>query len=466
MLAIFCVTNLTRCSTKGSSTSSGKDAPGGRVEVSGTTTDDDPTEFKQADESVQIGGVNLTGNQNLGSQYIIKAYLVYSGGIKQIYSGLSSTSNFKFTIQRASSYIRVDVTNLSGMTKSAILAPSFSTSTVRANVAVSRITDVAARLLSIAHDKAMSGDANAVNIFNNYLVSVADLVMVAGSAIRVVEQQKAVGATAAPIDLTNLTQSLMTATAAKFNSLSGEYTPLQYAQKVSKASYESIYAIEQAAVPPEVLAYRTNSDLGTSPAATSDVAYTAIVTSADRVLDAAYRVEATVYRTASTPSDASSASTASTVKSTFEAFYQTCVTVETCVDSTFTPPPPPPTGDYTGSSGSTTGGSTTGGSTTGGSTTGGSTTGGGCSALAIQIVSTISATVVNVAFSGGTSANYTVYAYTDASCSSPTANSSAGASSPRIVTVPATGIYYFKVIGASESSPCFGPRDTTSLTPQ
>jgi hypothetical protein len=471
MLAIFCVTNLTRCSTKGSSTASGKDAPGGRVEVSGTTTDDDPTEFKQADESVQIGGVNLTGNQNLTSQYVIKAYLVSAAGKFKVYTGVSSSKDFKFSINRASSYVVVDVTSPSGKTKSAIIAPSFAVTTVRANLTVNRITDVAAKLLSIAHEKVSAGDANAITIFSHYLFSVPDMIMSAASAVRVIDQQQKAGVTADPIDLTNLAQSLMQATVAKVNQLATEYSPIQYAQKVSAASYESIYRQDLASISPDVLAYRANPDLGSSTAAATDVTYTAIVASENRFLNAAYRVESTVYRTANTSADAGSTSTASTVSSTFEAFYQVCVNAQTCVSSSFTPSTPPGDGDGSGGSsggGSSGGGSSDGGSSDGGSSGGGSSGGGssgGGSNLAIQSASIISSTLASIVFSGGVSGSYTVFAYTDDACSSQVANSTTGASSPRTVTLPIVGVYYFKVNGTSENSPCFGPVYTVQSPP-
>jgi hypothetical protein len=479
-LTVFiCALNLGGCSNKGSSTSSGKNAPGGRVEVSGSTSDDDPTEFKQADESVQIGGVNLTGDQNLSSQYVIKAYLITAGGKVQIYSDTIATKSFIFSVERASSYVIVEVTNPSGETKSAVLAPSFAAVTVRANLVVNRITDIVAKMLLITQDLASKGDADAAASLSQYTLSVSDMLMLAASTMRVIDKQKNDGVAAEPINLTVLTRSLIQATVEKVNGLSAEYSPTEYAKKVAAASYTSVYAAQYSeTTSPEVLAYRTNNDLGSSAAASADIAYAAIVSFQNPFVNVAYRAAVTGYRGATSSSAASSSSTESTIASTFETLYSVCQTVTTCTSGSFSAPLPPTDsssygsgstgGTTSGPTGGSTGGTTSG--TTGGSTSGstsgstGGTTGGG-SQLTISSVTSLTSTLLSVAFSGGGSSGYTATAYTDANCSVSSGTPASGSGSPLTVQVPAAGTYYFKVEGSGEASACFGPETTMPVPP-
>jgi hypothetical protein len=459
LLAACHVVLLTRCSTDGA-TGAGDKAPGGRVQVSGTTSDEDPTEFKQADESVQIGGVNLAGDQNLSSRYIIRAYLVTPSRDILIYSGTSSTSQFKFAIKSVTTYVRIDVTDPLGKTKSALLPPAFNYTTTNAKVAVNNVSDVAAKLLTITASKARYGDQAANQVLNQFSISVADLLMSASSALRVVDEQQKLGVAADPVDLTNLTSNLISASASKVSALGSEMSALRYAQHISDASYETVYSTDAESINPQVLAYRTNGNPGSSSAATQDVAYVAVKNTANRFLEAAFRVLSTALRTASTTAVAASETTASTVSMTYSALYSSCLTVTTCMASSYTPPAPP-----SSSGGGTTGGST--GDSTGGSTGGssGGTTG-GSSPLAINSVTKLTEVYVMAAFGGGTgAATYTVTAYSNAACTVAVGTPASGSASPLTVNLGAGNgaNYYLKVTGAAQSSTCAGPYSTTTF---
>jgi hypothetical protein len=139
------------------------------------------------------------------------------------------------------------------------------------------------------------------------------------------------------------------------------------AAKISEKTYESVFGENAETTPPGVLAHRTDLDLGVSTAATKDVAYEAIKalgTDSAKIVDEAFRVEATAYREASSVTAAVAAE--STVASQFAAKFDSCqASISNCAAVAYTPP-------QLSSSGSS-GGSTTGSSTSGSSTTDGST---------------------------------------------------------------------------------------------
>ena len=100
--------------------------------------------------------------------------------------------------------------------------------------------------------------------------------------------------------------------------------------KISEKTYESVFGENAKTTPPGVLAHRTNLDLGTSTAATKDVAYEAIKalgTDSTKIVDEAFRVEATTYREASSAAAAEEAE--SRVASQFSGKFESCLSRDT-----------------------------------------------------------------------------------------------------------------------------------------
>jgi titin len=320
------------------------------LEVSGTI---DPTDFVQAQDSVEIGGVNLTTAGN----YAISAFYLSPLGKKvSIYQGAADGNSFSFKSKVPKRYLIIDVTSLSdGYRLGAFLPPALRNKL--AKLRLNRTSSIAAKMATIVADKAAAGDEAALKALSTSSISVADTLILAQSVARVITQptSKDKGIS---IDLAGLALKLVEKSNEKMTALQVEgQSAAVVAEKISEKTYDTVFSGDAETISAGVLAYRTNHDLGTSTVAKRDVAYETIkALSGDgtKYVDAAFRVEAEAYRNASSLSEAVAAE--SGVAGTYSTKFSECSAGNSnCAPAGYTPPAPP-------SSSSTGGGGNSGGS--------------------------------------------------------------------------------------------------------
>jgi hypothetical protein len=315
------------------------------VEVSGTISDEEPVEFVQASEAVQIGGVNLTA----AVSYDVTAYLLDAAGVKSlIFSGSFSEPRFTFRSIVPRRYIVLDIIRRpDGGKLGAVLPPPVGS--INANVLVDGTTTIAAKMTEVIASKASSGDQEAVTALTSGSVSVADLLMVAQSVRTTIKEQKEQNRGSA-IDISTLARNLVQKSNALMATLNAEgQTTVAVTKKLSEASYQSIFGADAGTASPGVLAYRTRPDLGASASSQANVAYEAIKASTSdsmKPVDEAFRAEATAYRTAA--SVAAAVASQTQVTNTFKTVFESCSeTPSGCAVTTFSPPVVSPTSTST-----------------------------------------------------------------------------------------------------------------------
>ena len=124
-----------------------------------------------------------------------------------------------------------------------------------------------------------------------------------------------------------LAKNLMQKSNEKFDALAAEgVSNSEASKKISEKTYETVFGSYAPNIPAGILAYWTNTDLGTSAAATTEVAYEAIKaanTPTFNTVNAAFRSEADTYRTAATIEDAVVAQ--KQVSINYAAWYRMCI---------------------------------------------------------------------------------------------------------------------------------------------
>ena len=330
-------------STKGPSSPAGETTTEGdtEIEVSGTIKDEVATEFVESSDSVDISGVNLLAS----TSHVVTAFSLDAGGNKrQIFSQKFASRFFYFKAKvQSKQYLQLQVVRQSdGGEFGALLPPP--TADKAAVMSVDRTTTIASKIFDIISDRAKSGKQESVEAIQSRSVSVADVLMVAQSVRRAVDQQAAENSSSGSINLSVLADNIVEKSNAKLEALAAEgQSKDQVADKISDKTYDSVYGALAETAPAGVLAYRTNNELGNSSAATKDVAYEAIKAArspAFNVVNAAFRVEADAYRSASSIEAATAAE--SQVAASYQTIYQQCVTgSSSCVSSSYTQPPPP-----------------------------------------------------------------------------------------------------------------------------
>ena len=322
--------------------SGGNEAPSGptsEIELSGSISDEAPVDFVQSSSSVSVGQVNLTD----ATSYVVKAYsLDPSGSKKEIFTGSFAEPKFSFKSTVARQYMLIEITRLpDGGQYGAVLPPP--TSNKQASLVVDGATTIASKMAALIASKAESGDQGAQQALTSGSVSVADLLMVAQSVRTTVIEQKAQNKGSA-IDLSSLAANLISKSNELVAKLSAEgQSSTVVAERLSEASYKTIFGDDAKAAPAGVLAYRVNPDLGSSEAANTTVAYEAIkasVSDSTKAVDEAFRAEATAYRAA--PSVAAAVAAKTAVTSDFKAVFRSCMTSPSnCSQTSYTPPRPP-----------------------------------------------------------------------------------------------------------------------------
>ena len=144
--------SCSKTSSKSSQSKGGSTSSGSELEVSGSIASDDPVDFVQASDSVQIGGVNLT----TAISYELKAYsLESSGSRKLIFSGSFSEPKFSFKSKVDPQYILLEVLKLpEGKMFGAVLPPPLKS--VKASVVVDATTTIASKMAQIMVERAGS----------------------------------------------------------------------------------------------------------------------------------------------------------------------------------------------------------------------------------------------------------------------------------------------------------------------
>jgi hypothetical protein len=329
-------------------------------QVSGTIADDEePVDFVESIASVEISGVNLSSST---AKFNISAFYLSPLGKKTlVYQGTSDSNRFSFRSKVPKHLIVIEAVRVNDGGKFAGLLPPPMRSLL-AKLRITRTSSIAAKMASIIADKAASGNAVAQSALATNSVSVADVLTAAQSVRRTVDEQQSKGSGSA-IDLTALAIKLAEKSNERLSALVAEGQSAEsVSANISEKTYESVFGENAETTPPGVLAHRTNLDLGTSTAATKDVAYEAIKalgTDSAKIVDEAFRVDATTYREAYSVTAAVAAE--STVAGQFSIKFDACqASISNCAAVAYTPPQP--------SSGGSSGGSTTGSSTTGSST--------------------------------------------------------------------------------------------------
>lgn len=327
-----------KTSPKSSGGNEGPSGPTSEIELSGSIADEAPVDFVQSSSSVSVGRVNLTD----ATSYVVKAYsLDPSGSKKEIFKDSFSEPKFNFKSTVARQYMLIEITRLpDGGQYGAVLPPP--TSNKQASLVVDGATTIAAKMAALIASKAESGDQGAQQALTTGSVSVADLLMVAQSVRKTVIEQKEQNKGSA-IDLSSLAANLITKSNELIAKLSAEgQSGAAVAEKLSEASYQTIFGDDAKVASAGILAYRVNPDLGSSEAANTTVAYEAIkasVSDSTKAVDEAFRAEATAYRTASSVAAAVAAQT--TVASDFKVVFSSCMTSpSSCAQTGYTPPQP------------------------------------------------------------------------------------------------------------------------------
>ena len=131
------------CKKSGGGAGANAPKPSGQVDANATVTQDDPAEFVQAGDSVQIGGTNLVADQT----YDVELRLVSAGGSNTIYKGTSSTPSFPVSFT-GSGYVIAYASTPDGRTLAAVVAQAYSNQT--ANIRFDRTSTAAAKILEIS----------------------------------------------------------------------------------------------------------------------------------------------------------------------------------------------------------------------------------------------------------------------------------------------------------------------------
>jgi len=340
LLAVYSA-SCSKSSSKSSPSGGGGSTTTSEIEVSGSISDDAAVEFVQSSDSVNIAGVNLTS----AVSYVVTAYSLEPRGSKKlIFSGSFAERNFSFKSNVDRQYIVIEIKRLpDGGQFGAVLPPP--SGSKKASVLVDGTTTIAAKMASVIARKAASGDQGAQHALTIGSVSLADILMVAQSVRRTVAEQKEQNK-GSSIDLSALASNLVLKSNELVAKLNADGQAIsQISEKLSEASYKTVFGEDAKVASPGILAYRVNPDLGSSAAATTSVAYEAIkasVSESMKPVDEAFRVEATAYRTAATVASAVAAETQ--VASSFKTVFDSCFVLPlSCAQAGYTPPAPPST---------------------------------------------------------------------------------------------------------------------------
>jgi len=327
---IFTMIAITSVSCKKSSSGAGGGSasqPNGNVDAEASVTQDNPADFVQAGDSVQIGGTNLTAP----SDYQIEARLVTANDSRTIYQGSSSSSAFKLSFV-GSGYVIIYTKTPDGRTLAAVTAQAYENQT--ANIRFDRTSTAGAKLLEIIAEDARNGNPDARSAISNFLISVPQLYGLGYSTLMVYDEQQRRLALAnhagqtlnyEAVNFTSIARALASSVQSAYKStgLSAE----NYVKQESVAAYTDFYK-NSADTPSEISAFRA------SQSATVDIAYE--VARVNPLVAAAYSDASSVLRP---PVDSGTATTVATkVASVFMDSFAKCTDNNQCPNYDPTPP--------------------------------------------------------------------------------------------------------------------------------
>lgn len=352
LLVIFGVLSPASCRKDANSKPSSSSST---IEISGTVKEDEPTDFVQSDESVQIGGVNLTASNSY------KIAVTTLGGLALLTSQSDTTQfKLKFSVP-VNDYIMIRLTRNDGKQFAIPLPPPHGAS-FTAKTIVDGSSTIASKILEIAVEKAAAGDASAVTSITSKILAIHEIFQIAKSIYTTVEQQKASGVKVDAINMSVITAAMISEANKKAESQQGKIAT-EVSKIISYAAYVTMFSTIAETVAPSILAYRVNDGFDPASAYRSLIAAKAISPITDLVV-AAYQVIEPAYRKPPTPEDAAAAGKAT--ESQYASIYNNCVTggatltaVGTCSSPDYTPstpPDPPPSDPQNPSSGTDSGG--------------------------------------------------------------------------------------------------------------
>jgi len=267
---------------------SSNETPGGTIEVSGTTSEESPTDFKESGDSVQVGGTNLAASET------ISIYSYSASGQRSLHSQLIvSSGTFTVKLDGKSYYEFVSSSGLRSL-----LQPKYNPSTTKtAYIRLTTVTTIASELLKIIGAKAQSGNLNAQENFANNTIATTDLVMLASSVAHVLDAQKQSISPSATIDLSKLVDGYLIANKEKISTAASQgISTVSYASKTSGIVLNSLFGSNE--FTPEIRAYRAPSLLAYDVAKVTTINYQTLHPTAP--LAAAYAAKS-LYRTATDP---------------------------------------------------------------------------------------------------------------------------------------------------------------------
>jgi len=307
------------CKKSGGGAGANTPQPSGQIDASATVTDDNPAEFVQAGDSVQIGGTNLVADQ----AYNIELRLISAANSKTIYQGASSTPSFPVSFA-GSGYVIAYAATPDGRTLAAVMAQAYNNQT--ANIRFDRTSTAAAKILEIIANDAKNGSPDARSAISNFLISVPQLYSLAYSTLLVVDEQERrvkmaqdSGSTVHfdPIDVTAIARKLANTVQSAYKTAG--ISAQDYAAKESAAVYGDFYK-SSSDIPTEVAGFRS------AQTSQTDIAYQ--VAKSSPLLAAAYSDAAFVLRP---PVDNETAAALSTkAASTFMGTFEQCAIKNNC----------------------------------------------------------------------------------------------------------------------------------------
>ncbi|MEI6833390.1 MAG: chitobiase/beta-hexosaminidase C-terminal domain-containing protein, partial [bacterium] len=310
------------------------------LELIGSVSEEDPGYLYEGSPSEVSGTLSLSA----ATGYQITVHAVNSQGQEPLVHEESlASSSFSVKFKAPKRYLILEVLRRVDSRKfKAVLPPP--TGLTTASVHFDKTSTMASAIADRIRINAAAGEQSALAALSNQSLSVADLVKVAQSVRRTVDEQKSQNL-GAPIDLSSVAESLVNKSNERFSSLqSSGLSVASIASKISETTYSTLFGVGAELIPPGVLAHRVDHDLGGATAATQDVAYEAIksiVPQSIKPVEEAYRFEADAFRGAANLSNALIAE--QQVAQNFTVKFNECISnPSACAASDYTPPTPFP----------------------------------------------------------------------------------------------------------------------------
>jgi hypothetical protein len=323
------------CRGSSSSTAASNDKS---VSVSGTLKDDDPTEFTQAAESVQIGGANLAES----ADHNISVYYVNPDGSetlahKSTYAGNTFSISFRVPALR---YVRI--TFQKGSVQFSTVLPGTEEDKTNLKTIVDRTSTIADKIFEIAAAKAKTGDQETRSAIGNGILAIPDLLQLAATIDIQLKQQIKTPVKEDPVNLTNLANSVITESTNKVNDLVSKGKTVSDVASTIRNSSFVMYGTYGASIDPGILAHRVNDGLDSK-----NVAYSTLMASntsgSYSPTIAIYQIQATAFREAPSPEAAAEAANAPSLQTYYETTYQNCISgaslIAACYNDAYSPPP-------------------------------------------------------------------------------------------------------------------------------